>query len=161
MKSIIFSLEFLWLWEIIYCFLCGKTNFRFYCLENLHNNGKTFSLRFHCKLKTTQNPFPSWFEVSILLCLFHSCWLGITCIRVFFIFPFIFPSPFEIAQQSPSTRGRHFHDVFRSCMTFNLQWSWLRVDWEPNLAHFLTVFKMAIVNAEIMSVNNVMERTIL
>ena len=34
-------------------------------------------------------------------------------------------------------------------------------DWEPNPGHSLTVFKMAIVNAEIMSVNNVIERTIL
>ena len=116
----------------IYCLLCGKTDFRFYCGEftQYWQNIFRFGFIVNC-IKPHKILFPSWFEVSVLLCLFHSCWLGITCISVFFIFPFfIFPAPFEIAQQSLSAMpfSRCFSELHDVRMTFSLQWSRLRVD---------------------------------
>ena len=99
MKSIIFYLEFLWLLEIIHCFLCGKTNFRFYCLENLHNTGKTFSPSVSLK---SVNHAKSFFQAGLKSLSFFAFFTlvgkGITSMSVFFTFPFfIFPATFEIA----------------------------------------------------------------
>ena len=128
------------------CSLCGKRNSRFYCLENLHNSDKTFLLRFHWEKKHTKlflqagSKSPSFFSIftpvgweSPVLAFLHVSFLHLSC-------PFwksITKSALEIPPLS-----RCFSVLRDVCMMFA---QFGGGEWELNLDHSLTVFKMAIV----------------
>ena len=85
-----------WVPEAFHAQFPVSVKFRCSCLRPLAD--RTAADETKLPVAHEKKPEISRVEVSIILCLFHSCWLGITSISVFFIFPFfIVPVPFEIA----------------------------------------------------------------